>query len=77
MGRTYRNPIDDRRGGGYEYWSRRIRFACPGRHKSGKKKTHTFERAKEKHGFEEDPSVPSTRLKRPSKLKKKKPMPTG
>ena len=45
MSRTYDNPRSDRRGGGYEYWSRRIAVACPGKYKSGKKKTHTFERA--------------------------------
>jgi hypothetical protein len=36
------------KGTGYEYWSRRIGYAFPGRHKYGKKKTHTFERAAER-----------------------------
>ena len=48
MSRTYDNARHDRRGGGYEYWSRRINYAEPGKHKSGKKKTHTFERANER-----------------------------
>lgn len=44
---------------------------------------HTFWREQKKRMASKeskipwDPSVPSTRLKRPSKLKKKKPMPTG
>lgn len=36
------------KGLGYEYWSRRIGMACPGKYKSGKKKTHTFERAQKR-----------------------------
>lgn len=36
------------KGWGYEYWSSRAGYAMPGKHKSGKKKTHTLERAEKR-----------------------------
>ncbi len=52
MSRTYDTARQDRRGGGYEYGSRRLgnkhHLNCPGKYKSGKKKTHTRERASER-----------------------------
>lgn len=46
----YNKPwsMEGLKGWGYEYWSRRAGYAMPGKHKSGKKKTHTLERAEKR-----------------------------
>ena len=52
MSRTYDTARDDRRGGGYDYGSKRLGnrhyLNSPGKYKSGKKKTHTRERVAER-----------------------------
>lgn len=52
VSRTYDNARSDKRGGGYDYGSKRLGnkyyLNCPGKYKSGKKKTHTLERAEQR-----------------------------